>query len=341
MDKKHIYILAIESSCDDTSIAILKNKKILSNIISSQIIHKNNGGVIPEIASRAHEKNIISVCKEALDVAKIDICDISAIAFTRGPGLIGSLLVGISFAKSLSLSLNIPLIDVNHIQAHVMAHFIETDNYSPPSFPFLCLTVSGGHTQIIKVKDYFNFEIIGTTIDDACGEAFDKIGKILGLEYPSGAIIDKLSKKGDPLKFNFTKPKTKNKYDYSFSGLKSNFIQFLDKNLLVDPNFVNEYLYDICASIQKTIIDILLDKLLLASKDLNIHSLAIAGGVSANSELRIYLKELETNKKISTFTLKNEFTTDNAGMIGIVGYFKYLKNDFCNLDITPNLSPRF
>lgn len=326
-------ILAIESSCDDTSVAVIQGNKILSNISASQKIHIEYGGVVPELASRAHQQNIIPVIHQSLQLANIQQKDISAIGFTKGPGLLGSLLVGVSFAKSLSMSLNVPLIEVNHLQAHILAHFIEDANPEPPKFPFLCLTVSGGHTLIVLVKDYFDMEIIGKTIDDAAGEAFDKAGKILGLDYPAGPIIDKLSKLGDENIFKFNKPKIEN-YDFSFSGLKTSILYFIQKEVRKNENFINENLNSLCASIQKTIIEILMDKLEKASKDLGIKEVAVAGGVSANSELR---KAMEIRKKTLgwvTYIPKFEYTTDNAAMIAMVAKLKYGKKIFSDLSVS-------
>ena len=278
-------ILGIESSCDDTSAAVLKGNKILSNIAANQEIHKEYGGVVPELASRAHQQNIIPVVDKAFSKANIQQKDISAVGFTRGPGLLGSLLVGASFAKSLAMSLSVPLIEVNHLQAHILAHFIDDANPEPPKFPFLCLTVSGGHTMIVLVKDYFDMQIIGKTIDDAAGEAFDKIGKIFGLDYPAGPIIDKLSKNGDENSFKFNKPKLEH-FNYSFSGIKTSVLYFIQKEVRKNPDFIRENIDNLCASVQRTIVEILMDKLEKAAIDLNIKEVAIAGGVSANSGLR-------------------------------------------------------
>ncbi|MDO5654776.1 MAG: tRNA (adenosine(37)-N6)-threonylcarbamoyltransferase complex transferase subunit TsaD [Flavobacteriaceae bacterium] len=323
-------ILGIESSCDDTSAAVIQGNTILSNIISSQKVHQKYGGVVPELASRAHQQNIVPVIQAALQDAKVKQNELNAIAFTIGPGLLGSLLVGASFAKSLSMSLDIPLISVNHMQAHIFAHFIQDANPSPPDFPFLCLTVSGGHTQIVLVKDYDDLQVIGETRDDAAGEAFDKIGKLLGLPYPAGPQIDRLAQQGNPEKFHFTKPKV-DKYDYSFSGLKTGVMNFLNRQIQKDADFVEKNLADLCASIQHTITDICLEKLFLAAKDLNIRNLALAGGVSANSDLRNKLKskELENYK---VYIPKFEYTTDNAAMIAMVGKIKFEQNDFAQLN---------
>ncbi len=328
MLKKPVYILSIESSCDDTGAAILQNDTVLSNVIANQKIHAAYGGVVPELASRAHQQNILPVVQQALHQAGISKKDLSAIAFTRGPGLMGSLLVGTSFAKSMSIALNIPLIAVNHMQAHVLAHFINVDNQKKPSFPFLCLTISGGHTQILKISGHNTFEILGETIDDAVGEAFDKSAKLLGLPYPGGPLIDKHAKLGNKNAFKFTEPKTKNKLDFSFSGLKTAILYFLQREHKKNKLFIQENLNDICASIQYTIVNILMKKLKLASKITGITEVAIAGGVSANSEIRETLKSFEKTLGWTTYIPKFEYTTDNAGMIGIVGYYKFLNHDF-------------
>lgn len=323
-------ILGIESSCDDTAAALIQNRKILSNVIANQKIHQSYGGVVPELASRAHQQNIVPVVNEALKQARIDRNQLNAIAFTRGPGLMGSLLVGSSFAKSLSMALNIPLIEINHMQGHILAHFIEDANENSPEFPFLCLTVSGGHTQIVKVSDYFEMEVLGETIDDAAGEAFDKAGKILGLDYPAGPIIDKLAKEGNPEKFKFSKPKV-DELNFSFSGLKTAILYFIQKETQKNPNFIQENLNDLCASIQKTIVDILMEKLTLAVKKTGISQVAIAGGVSANSEIRNRLKEMENEKNWKVFIPKFEYTTDNAAMIAMAGQFKFEQNEFAEI----------
>lgn len=330
---KNPIILGIESSCDDTSAAIIKGNKILSNIANTQSIHQEYGGVVPELASRAHQQNIIPVVNKSILSANIQQNEISAIGFTRGPGLLGSLLVGTSFAKSLAMSLNVPLIEVNHLQAHILAHFIDDANPTPPKFPFLCLTVSGGHTMIVLVKDYFDMEIIGKTIDDAAGEAFDKIGKVLGLDYPAGAIIDKIAQNGNPDAFSFGKPKLEN-YDYSFSGIKTSVLYFVQKELQKNPNFINENLADLCASVQKTIIDTLMNKLQKASKDLNIKEVAIAGGVSANSGLRQRMQKNAEKLGWNIFIPKFEYTTDNAAMIAMVAQLKYERGEFTDLKTT-------
>jgi len=326
---KSIYILGIESSCDDTSAAVICNGKILSNVVANQEIHAKYGGVVPELASRAHQQNIVPVIQQAIEQANIDKKDLNAIAFTRGPGLMGSLLVGTSFAKSLSLALDIPLIAVNHMQGHVLAHFIEEENQQKPLFPFLCLTISGGHTQIVKITNYFNMEVIGETLDDAVGEAYDKSAKILGLQYPGGPLVDKYAKLGNPKAFKFTKPKVDG-LNFSFSGLKTAILYFIQKRVKENPTFIEENLNDICASIQYTIVEILFDKVKKAVKQTGINHIAIAGGVSANSEIRKVLKSFETTLGWTTYIPKFEYTTDNAGMIAIVGYLKYLENNFSN-----------
>jgi N6-L-threonylcarbamoyladenine synthase len=340
MSTKDVYILAIESSCDDTSAAVLHNGKVLSNVIANQKIHEAYGGVVPELASRAHQQNIVPVVHQALANANIDKKQLNAIAFTRGPGLMGSLLVGTSFAKSLSLGLNIPLIEVNHMQAHILAHFIEDEEQTIPKFPFLAMTISGGHTQIVVVKDHFDMEVIGETIDDAVGEAYDKSGKILGLTYPAGPIIDKLANQGNPKAFAFPKPKVEG-LNFSFSGLKTAILYFIQKQTKANPNFIEENLNDICASIQYTIVNIILDKLKKASKQTGIKTIAIGGGVSANSAIRKALKDGEFKYGWTSHIPKFAYTTDNAAMIGIVGYLKYLKEDFTNEAVTASSRFRF
>jgi N6-L-threonylcarbamoyladenine synthase len=327
MQNSEVFILAIESSCDDTAAAVLQNQKVLSNVVANQLIHTQYGGVVPELASRAHQQNIVPVIDAALRKAKIQKEQLSAIAFTQGPGLMGSLLVGSSFAKSMALALDIPLIAVNHMHAHILAHFIDEEGFEKPSFPFLALTISGGHTQIVKVNDFFNMTIIGETTDDAVGEAFDKSAKILGLPYPGGPLVDKYAQLGNPKAFKFTKPKVPG-LDFSFSGLKTAILYFIQKKKIEDPNFIEENLNDICASIQYTIIEILMDKLKLAVKETGINQVAIGGGVSANSGIRKTLKEAETKYGWKTFIPKFEYTTDNAAMIGIVGYQKFLSQKF-------------
>lgn len=330
------YILGIESSCDDTSAAVLKNDVLLSNYIANQEVHRTFGGVVPELASRAHQQNIIPVVDTAIKSAGITKDQISAIAFTRGPGLMGSLLVGTSFAKGFALSLGIPLIEINHLQAHILANFIKLPDkeVKVPSFPFLCLLVSGGHTQLVLVKDYLHMEIIGQTIDDAAGEAFDKCAKIMGLPYPGGPLIDKYAKEGNPQAFSFSKPRIP-ELDFSFSGLKTSFLYFLRDKLQEDPQFIEHNTKDLCASLQQTIIEILTDKLVEASRRLNIKEIALAGGVSANSGLREKVGMLAQKEKWNIYIPEFKFTTDNAAMIAITGYFKFLKNEFASHDIAP------
>lgn len=335
MNSQNIYILGIESSCDDTAAAVIHNGKILSNIIASQKIHEEYGGVVPELASRAHQQNIVPVVDQALKKAGITKDQLSAVAFTRGPGLMGSLLVGTSFAKSLAYGLNIPLIDVNHMQAHILAHFIDEEGFDKPPFPFLAMTISGGHTQIVKVNNHFDMEVIGETIDDAVGEAFDKSGKLLGLGYPAGPEIDKRAKLGNPKAFKFSKPKVDG-LNFSFSGLKTAILYFIQREVKNNPNFIEENLNDICASIQYTIIGILTDKLKKASKETGIKHIAIGGGVSANSGIRQALKDGESKHGWTTYVPKFEFTTDNAAMIAIVGYLKYLDKDFTTQNVMAN-----
>lgn len=332
MAEQNIYILGIESSCDDTAASVIHNGRILSNIIANQNIHEEYGGVVPELASRAHQQNIVPVVAQALKKAHINKEQLHAIAFTRGPGLMGSLLVGTSFAKSLAYGLNIPLIDVNHMQGHILAHFIDEDGFNKPPFPFLAMTISGGHTQIVRVDNHFDMTVIGETIDDAVGEAFDKSGKILGLGYPAGPEIDKRAKLGNPKAFKFTKPKVDG-LNFSFSGLKTAILYFIQNETKANPNFIEENLNDVCASIQYTIIGILIDKLKLASKQTGIKHIAIGGGVSANSGIRQALKDGEQKFGWTTYVPKFEFTTDNAAMIAIVGYLKYLEGDFAEQNI--------
>lgn len=332
MSSQNIYILAIESSCDDTAAAVMHNGKILSNIVASQKIHEEYGGVVPELASRAHQQNIVPVVAQALKKANVTKEQLSAIAFTRGPGLMGSLLVGTSFAKSLAFGLDIPLIDVNHMQAHILAHFIEEADFTKPPFPFLAMTISGGHTQIVKVTNYFEMEVIGETIDDAVGEAYDKSGKILGLGYPAGPEIDRRAKLGNPKAFQFPKPKVDG-LNFSFSGLKTAILYFIQKQTKSNPNFIQDHLDDICASIQYTIVGILMDKLKLASKQTGIKHIAIGGGVSANSGIRDALKSGEQKFGWTTYIPKFEYTTDNAAMIAIVGYLKYIEGQYADQSI--------
>jgi N6-L-threonylcarbamoyladenine synthase len=335
MSKTNI-ILGIESSCDDTAAAIIKEGKLLANVIANQNIHKAYGGVVPELASRAHQQNIIPVVDQAIKQAGIKKEEISAIAFTRGPGLMGSLLVGTSFSKAFAMGLQIPMIEVNHMQGHILAHFIDTPTESPkhPEFPFLCLTVSGGHTQIVLVKDHFDMQVIGETIDDAAGEAFDKAAKILGLPYPGGPLIDKYAKEGDPKAFKFSKPQIQG-LDFSFSGLKTGFMNFINNESAKDPGFIEKNRNNICASIQHTIINILTDKLKKAAQETGIRQIAIAGGVSANSGLRDALKKLEKELTWEVFIPKFEYCTDNAAMIAITGYYKFMRSEFADQAVIP------
>jgi N6-L-threonylcarbamoyladenine synthase len=330
------YILGIESSCDDTSAAVLSNNKILANVIANQEVHRKYGGVVPELASRAHQQNIIPVVNTALINAGINKRELNAVAFTRGPGLLGSLLVGTSFAKSFSLGLGIPLIEVDHLQAHILAHFIQNSEGSRPvpSIPFLCLTISGGHTQIVLIKDYLQTEIIGKTIDDAAGEAFDKAAKILGLPYPGGPVIDRLATDGDPYRFSFPKPKIAG-LNFSFSGLKTSFLYFIRDEILKDSSFIQKNLNDLCASIQHVIVGILMDKIEEAVRKTGIKEVAIAGGVSANSLMRNRLRETGEAMNWKVLIPEVQFTTDNAAMIAIAGYFKYLKKDFADQRSVP------
>ena len=328
MKKKSVHILAIESSCDDTSAAVLENQRVLSNFVANQKVHAQYGGVVPELASRAHQQNIVPVVDHALKVANVNKEDLDGIAFTQGPGLLGSLLVGTSFAKSLSIALDIPLMAVNHMQAHVLAHFIQDEAQRIPPFPFLCMTISGGHTQILRVSAFNSFEILGETIDDAVGEAFDKTAKLLGLPYPGGPLIDKHASQGDPTAFRFSEPKTDNPLDFSFSGLKTAILYFLQREQKKNPDFIQQRMNDICASVQRTIVTILMNRLTKASEMTGIKHVGIAGGVSANSEIRSTLKAMEDSHGWTTYIPKFEYTTDNAAMIGIVGYLKYLNKDF-------------
>lgn len=334
--KMDITILGIESSCDDTSAAVIRGRTLLSNVIASQDVHRKYGGVIPELASRAHQQNIIPVVDTAIREAGIDLKDLDGIAFTRGPGLLGSLMVGVSFAKGLSLSLDIPMMDVNHLQGHISSHFIDLPDrqLAHPRFPFLCLLVSGGHSQIVLVKDYGEMEIVGTTIDDAAGEAFDKCAKVMGLPYPGGPVIDKLAKEGDPKRFKFAKPSVDG-FNYSFSGLKTSFLYFLRDEMRENPNFIGENKADLCASLQSTIIEILLNKLVRAARHYDIRDIAIAGGVSANSGLRRAIVEEGVRRGWNTFLPEFKFTTDNAAMIAVTGYFKYQRGEFAPMDVVP------
>ena len=329
-----VIILGIESSCDDTSAAVIKDGYLLSNVVSSQAVHEAYGGVVPELASRAHQQNIVPVVHEALKRAGVTIEELSAIAFTRGPGLMGSLLVGVSFAKGFARSLNIPLIDVNHLNGHVLAHFIkaEGEENRQPNFPFLCLLVSGGNSQIILVKAYNDMEILGQTIDDAAGEAIDKCSKVMGLGYPGGPIIDKLARQGNPKVFTFSKPHIPG-LDYSFSGLKTSFLYSLRDWLKEDPDFIEHHKVDLAASLEATVVDILMDKLRKAAKEYKIKEVAVAGGVSANNGLRNAFREHAEKYGWDIFIPKFSYTTDNAAMIAITGYFKYLDRDFCSIDL--------
>ena len=332
----HITILGIESSCDDTSAAVIRDGVMLSNVIASQAVHEAFGGVVPELASRAHQQNIIPVVSEALKRAGIDKSELSALAFTRGPGLMGSLLVGTSFAKGFVTALDIPLIDVNHLQAHVMAHFIKEseDDHNQPSFPFICLLVSGGNSQIIRVNSYKDMEVIGQTIDDAAGEAFDKCAKVMDLGYPGGPVVDRLAKEGNPKAFTLNKPHIPG-YNYSFSGLKTSFLYLLRDRIKEDPDFIEKNKQDLCASLQFTIVDILMDKLRKAVKDTGITEVAVAGGVSANSGVRNAFEDHARRYGWEIHLPKFSFTTDNAAMVAITGYYKYLDKDFCSIDEAP------
>ena len=332
----NITILGIESSCDDTSAAVLRDNVLLANVIASQNVHIKYGGVIPELASRAHQQNIIPVVDTALKEAGVSADEIDAIAFTCGPGLVGSLLVGVSFAKGLAIARNIPLVEINHLQGHILSHFIDLpDRQLPhPEFPFLCLLVSGGHTQIVRMNSPLEMEIIGTTIDDAAGEAFDKCAKVMGLPYPGGPVIDRLAKEGDPTAFRFARPHVEG-YDYSFSGLKTSFLYTLRDEVSANPNFIEERKADLCASLQATIIRILLDKLVRAAKETGIRDIAIAGGVSANSGLREAIVAEGKKRGWRTFLPEFKFTTDNAAMIAMAGYYRYRNGDFSSLDVSP------
>ena len=331
-----ITILGIESSCDDTSAAVIRNNVLLSNVIASQAVHVKYGGVIPELASRAHQQNIIPVVDTALREAGVSTDEIDAIAFTRGPGLLGSLLVGVSFAKGLAIAGNIPMVEVNHLQGHILSHFLDLpDRQLPhPEFPFLCLLVSGGHTQIVRVDSPPEMRIVGTTIDDAAGEAFDKCAKVMGLPYPGGPVIDKLAREGDPAAFRFAKPRVDG-FDFSFSGLKTSFLYTLRDAVAEDPDFIDKHRADLCASLQRTIVDMLLEKLIRASKEFGIKDIAIAGGVSANSGLRDGIVEAGRRRGWRTFLPEFRFTTDNAAMIAMAGYYRYRHGDFAALDVSP------
>lgn len=324
-------ILAIESSCDETSVAICDNGKITANVIANQTIHENYGGVIPELASRVHQQNIVPAVQQALALAKVDKKQLDGVAFTQGPGLLGALLVGVSFAKSFALALDLPLISVNHMQAHILAHFIDEPK---PNFPFLCLTVSGGHTQIVLVKNYFEMEIVGETLDDAAGEAFDKTAKILNLPYPGGPLIDKHAKEGNPIAYKFPEPQIQG-LNYSFSGFKTAILYFVRDRVKENPTFIEENLADICASVQHSIVNILLNKVKKAAKQYNCNQIAIAGGVSANSGLRNTLLGLQETLGWEVFIPKFEYCTDNAAMIAIAGYQKFLQGDFVGQEVSP------
>jgi len=328
----NIIILAIESSCDDTSAAVLADGEVLSNVTANQAIHERYGGVVPELASRAHQQNIVPAVETALQRAGIEREQLSAVAFTAGPGLLGSLMVGVSFAKGLALSLGIPIIAVNHMKAHVLAHFIDEPK---PSFPFLCLTVSGGHTQIVKVRDYLDMEVIGETIDDAAGEAFDKTAKLLGLPYPGGPLVDKYAQQGNPKAFVFPQPKAKGAFNFSFSGLKTSVLYLVQQKMQENPNFIAQYRNDLCASVQDTIVRYLLKKLSAAARKHQINQLAIAGGVSANSGLRAAFADLGKQKGWQTYIPQFQYCTDNAGMIAITAYYQYLAADFAPWDLAP------
>lgn len=338
MTRKDQFILAIESSCDDTSAAVLRNTCVLSNVVAGQEVHRKYGGVVPELASRAHQQNIVPVIHEAIQKSGLSPDQLNAIAFTAGPGLMGSLHVGVSFAKSLSIAWNVPLVQVHHMRAHILAHFIDDAGENKPQFPFLCLTVSGGHTQIVKVSGYHDMEIIGQTIDDAAGEAFDKAAKVLGLPYPGGPLVDRHAKDGNPSRFDFPHPKIKG-YNYSFSGLKTSLLYFLRDEQAKNPKFIEENLNDICASYQTAIVSFLLSKLKRAARELNINHIAIAGGVSANSLLRSELQSLATELNWQIYIPRFEYCTDNAAMIGVAGYFSLLRNETSDLSVSPQ--PRF
>lgn len=331
-----VTILGIESSCDDTSAAVIRDGYLLSNVMASQEVHRQYGGVIPELASRAHQQNILPVVSEALRQGGVAMGEVDAIAFTRGPGLLGSLLVGTSFTKGLAIASEKPIIEVNHLQGHILSHFVKVEGAEnrQPSFPFLCLLVSGGHTQIVRVDNHFDFEILGQTIDDAVGEAFDKCAKVMGLGYPGGPLVDRLAKEGDPSRFRFSKPNIPG-LDYSFSGIKTSLLYFLRDRLKEDPDFLKDNMADICASFQKDLIDILLKKLILAAKQTGIRDVALSGGVSANSGLRGRIEEEGRKRGWNTFLPPLRFTTDNAAMIAITGYYRYGRGLFASLDTAP------
>lgn len=331
-----ILILGIESSCDDTAAAVIRNRYLLSSIVADQEVHRQYGGVVPELASRAHQQNIIPVVDRALKEAGCDTGDLSAIAFTRGPGLLGSLLVGTSFAKGLALASGIPLIEVNHLQAHILVHFIKEKNElkRQPAFPFICLLVSGGHTELVIVRDTLDMEVAGKTIDDAAGEAFDKCAKIMGIPYPGGPLVDEIARKGNQNRFSFARPRS-DSYNFSYSGLKTSFLYFIRDNIQKDADFINKNKPDLCASIQKTIVEMLLEKLVLLSQESGIREIALAGGVSANSALRAGVRALAQKYNWKVYIPPVRFSTDNAAMIAIAGHFKYLKQDFAGLDVSP------
>ena len=335
-NEKSVVILGIESSCDDTSASVIRNEYILSNIIANQEVHKVYGGVIPELASRAHQQSIIPVVDRALSVAGVTKDEVDVVAFTRGPGLLGSLLVGTSFAKGFSLALGIPMVEVNHLQGHILAHFLREEGQETkhPAFPFICLLVSGGNSQLVLVKDYLEMEIVGQTLDDAAGEAFDKCAKVMGLPYPGGPLIDKLAKEGNPMAFKFNKPSIAG-YNYSFSGLKTSFLYFLRDAMALNPNFIEENKADLCASLQATIIDILMDKLIKLAKEYKIKEIAVAGGVSANSGLRQRMLDEGAKRGWNVYIPEFRYTTDNAAMIAIAGYYGYLSGSRAGLDIAP------
>lgn len=335
-EKKYPLLLGIESSCDDTSAAVVRGCELLSNVIASQAVHSAYGGVVPEMASRAHQQNIVPVVSEALKRAGVSVHDLDGIAFTAGPGLLGSLLVGVNFTKGLHLALGTPLISVNHLRAHVLAHFIyeSGEEHQSPEFPFLCLLISGGNSQIIKVNSPYDMDVVGQTIDDAAGEAFDKCAKVMGLGYPGGPIVNKLANEGNPLRFQFSKPQIKG-LDYSFSGLKTSFLYTLRDELKENPNFIEENKADLCASLQKTVIDILMGKLLKATKQYQINRVAVAGGVSANTGLRDAFADYASRYGWQIFIPKFAYTTDNAAMVAAAGYFSYLAGDFASRDLVP------
>ncbi len=337
-----IFILGLESSCDDTSAAVIADGMLRSNIIANQDVHRKYGGVVPELASRAHQQNVVPVVDLALKEAGVMKSDISAVGFTRGPGLMGSLLVGASFAKGFSLARGIPLIEVNHLQAHILVHFIREQGIQEriPSFPFICLLVSGGHTQLVMVRDYFSMEILGQTIDDAAGEAFDKCAKLMGLPYPGGPVVDKYGRDGNPFRFTFPKPSVGG-LNYSFSGLKTSFLYFLRDNQKTDPEFIQDNIKDLCASLQNTIVNILIDNLIRASRQTGVRNIVLAGGVAANSALRRRVEETGTENGWEVYLPKPSFTTDNAAMIAITAYHKFLVDDFSSQDILPEARFRF